>query len=234
MPPPTTNVFGLIGTLISSSATFSITLDTAPDTTAFAFAVAPALSVCTHETCSRIEANSTKYGFKPAFFAAMRNVFSCKCGEQPARQFFLLAVVDLLRAMDRVADLGPRHQVGAVEDRQAGEMPVELRFVHGDVLHPDRAFRRHDVLHLVDKKEGITVRDRPQAIWSLRYQGQPAFYVQAPCCDQFNTLHDAAGATICVPDGGFIGRGDGNRHGVHLTDSIAPACALMPPSSSAA
>ncbi|WP_324548747.1 hypothetical protein [Ottowia sp.] len=54
-----------------------------------------------------------------------------------------------------------------------------------------------------------SVRDRPQAIWSLRYQGQPAFYVQAPCCDQFNTLHDAAGATICVPDGGFIGRGDG-------------------------
>jgi hypothetical protein len=84
IPPPTTNVFGLIGTLISSNGAFSITLDTAPDTTAFDFAVATALSECTHETCSRIEANSTKYGFKPAFFAAVRNVFSCKCGEHAA------------------------------------------------------------------------------------------------------------------------------------------------------
>ena len=84
MPPPTTRVVGLIGTLISSNAAFSITLETAPDTTALAFAVATALSECTHETCSRIEANSTRYGFNPAFFAAVRNVFSCKCGEQAA------------------------------------------------------------------------------------------------------------------------------------------------------
>jgi hypothetical protein len=61
-----------------------ITRSTPPDTTALALSVAAFLSVCTHDTCSRIETISVRYGFNPPRFAAVRNVCSCKCGEQAA------------------------------------------------------------------------------------------------------------------------------------------------------
>lgn len=49
----------------------------------------------------------------------------------------------------------------------------------------------------------------PTAIWRIQHQGRTAYYVAAPCCDQFNPLWDAQGEVICHPDGGFTGRGDG-------------------------
>lgn len=47
------------------------------------------------------------------------------------------------------------------------------------------------------------------AIWKLQHQGATAYYVVAPCCDQFNPLWNARGDTICHPSGGFSGHGDG-------------------------
>jgi len=49
----------------------------------------------------------------------------------------------------------------------------------------------------------------PSAIWKIQHQGATAYYVVAPCCDQFNPLWDARGETLCHPSGGFAGHGDG-------------------------
>ena len=57
---------------------------TPPETTALAFAVATALFVCTHETCSRIEASSTGKDLTPRSLQPCGMLFSCKCGEHAA------------------------------------------------------------------------------------------------------------------------------------------------------
>ena len=53
MPPPTTSVAGLTLTYIGSSGCWCLTRSAAAETRALAFSVAAALSVLTHETCSR-------------------------------------------------------------------------------------------------------------------------------------------------------------------------------------
>nr|WP_295376372.1 hypothetical protein [Pseudoxanthomonas sp.] len=52
-------------------------------------------------------------------------------------------------------------------------------------------------------------RQAPSTIWRITHQGQPAYYLVSPCCDQFNPLLDANGREICSPSGGFTGAGDG-------------------------
>jgi len=49
----------------------------------------------------------------------------------------------------------------------------------------------------------------PVTVWQYQFRGQTVYYIPAPCCDQFNSLYDAAGNVICAPDGGFTGAGDG-------------------------
>ena len=51
--------------------------------------------------------------------------------------------------------------------------------------------------------------EAPSAIWQIQHQGQTAYYVASPCCDQFNSLWNAKGDLVCHPDGGFTGRGEG-------------------------
>lgn len=50
---------------------------------------------------------------------------------------------------------------------------------------------------------------RPSKIYSYLYKGNTVYYVQAPCCDNFNELYDAECKLLGNPDGGFTGRGDG-------------------------
>jgi hypothetical protein len=49
----------------------------------------------------------------------------------------------------------------------------------------------------------------PRAVYALDYRGEPAFLVQAGCCDQLDPLIDARGVLICHPTGGYTGKGDG-------------------------
>ena len=49
----------------------------------------------------------------------------------------------------------------------------------------------------------------PLGVWRITHNGQPAFYLLSPCCDQYNPLFSAKGSEICNPSGGFTGRGDG-------------------------
>lgn len=50
----------------------------------------------------------------------------------------------------------------------------------------------------------------PIEIWRITYQGKPAFFFIAPCCDRLNPLFSVSGEKICSPSGGFTGAGDGN------------------------
>ena len=59
--------------------------------------------------------------------------------------------------------------------------------------------------------EPQTARTPRRQGWRYIYQGRPVYYVQASslCCDQMSMLYDAEGNLICMPDGGYTGRGDG-------------------------
>jgi len=61
----------------------------------------------------------------------------------------------------------------------------------------------------IGQYEALPIDRAPLGIWRITRNGQPAYYVQSPCCDQFNPFYDAAGTEICSPSGGFTGRGDG-------------------------
>ncbi|MBN8835472.1 MAG: hypothetical protein J0H76_13940 [Sphingobacteriales bacterium] len=49
----------------------------------------------------------------------------------------------------------------------------------------------------------------PHKIYSYTYHGQTVYYINAPCCDNFNELYDSDCRLLGYPDGGFTGRGDG-------------------------
>jgi hypothetical protein len=63
--------------------------------------------------------------------------------------------------------------------------------------------------NLIATYEKDSVGNPPQSIWQYEYHGQTVYYVPPQCCDQFSTLFDAGGETLCAPDGGITGRGDG-------------------------
>lgn len=49
----------------------------------------------------------------------------------------------------------------------------------------------------------------PSSIWRITRHGAAAYYLVAPCCDQFDPLLDAQGKQLCSPTGGIHGLGDG-------------------------
>jgi hypothetical protein len=53
------------------------------------------------------------------------------------------------------------------------------------------------------------VANPPASIWRYDYAGRPVWYVPARCCDIPGVLYAADGTTVCEPDGGLTGRGDG-------------------------
>ncbi len=53
------------------------------------------------------------------------------------------------------------------------------------------------------------ISNPPRQVNSYRYQNETVYYIPAICCDQFGTLYTLEGDTICFPDGGLDGKGDG-------------------------
>ncbi len=49
----------------------------------------------------------------------------------------------------------------------------------------------------------------PASVYRCTYQGAAVFYLPPQCCDQYSVLLSSDCTTICAPDGGFTGRGDG-------------------------
>ncbi len=84
MPPPMTSARLVTGTRIGSRGLLRLTFSTIVRTMSMAFSVASPRSSWTQEQCSRMLAISHMYGLSPAYRQALRNVFSCMCGEQAA------------------------------------------------------------------------------------------------------------------------------------------------------
>ena len=61
--------------------------------------------------------------------------------------------------------------------------------------------------------EAATPEGRPYSIQRVLYNGNRAYLIASPCCDQFNYLYDAQGLRLCAPSGGIAGKGDGKCTG---------------------
>ncbi len=66
------------------------------------------------------------------------------------------------------------------------------------------------------------VGNPPGSIYRCTYNGATVYYLPAQCCDQFSSLISSNCASICAPDGGFSGRGDGR-----CTDFSRTTCTLL-------
>lgn len=52
-------------------------------------------------------------------------------------------------------------------------------------------------------------RNPPAEIYSYQYEGRKVYHIPPACCDQYGDLIDEDCRVICHPDGGLMGRGDG-------------------------
>jgi len=52
-------------------------------------------------------------------------------------------------------------------------------------------------------------KNPPVEIWTYTYQGKTVYYIASYCCDIPSQVVDANCNTLCSPDGGITGKGDG-------------------------
>lgn len=62
---------------------------------------------------------------------------------------------------------------------------------------------------MIQQFEKSPVGNPPLSIWKYEYNGQAVYFVPAHCCDISSVVYDAEGTTLCSPDGGITGKGDG-------------------------
>jgi hypothetical protein len=66
------------------------------------------------------------------------------------------------------------------------------------------------IVNEIQKIKQASVWDPPATIWQYHYNGQIVYYIPPRCCDIPSILIDEKCNTICTPDGGISGKGDGN------------------------
>lgn len=66
---------------------------------------------------------------------------------------------------------------------------------------------------------GEPVSNPPTVVFRYRYRGEVVYYRPPRCCDVFGELYDESGETLCFPDGGITGRGDGRCNDFFATRS---------------
>ena len=66
------------------------------------------------------------------------------------------------------------------------------------------------VVKLIELYKTAPPRNSPGSIWKYSYKHATVYYVpRLACCDIPSTLYDVNGRTLCSPDGGISGGGDG-------------------------
>ena len=65
------------------------------------------------------------------------------------------------------------------------------------------------IISKIKEIESQDVTNPPGSIWQYTYDGQIVYYIPPICCDIYSILLDSNCKTICSPDGGLIGKGDG-------------------------
>ena len=63
-----------------------------------------------------------------------------------------------------------------------------------------------EIINTIEEGE---VWNPPAKIYRYKYNGQTVYYIPSRCCDIPSILSDENCNTICSPDGGFTGNGDG-------------------------
>ncbi|MRS62541.1 hypothetical protein GJJ30_14660 [Larkinella terrae] len=64
------------------------------------------------------------------------------------------------------------------------------------------------IRQVIDTLKKEVVWNPPAKIYRYDYKGQEVYYVPARCCD-IPSVAIANCDTLCAPDGGFTGKGDG-------------------------
>lgn len=64
------------------------------------------------------------------------------------------------------------------------------------------------IQQIIDQIQKETVWNPPAKVFRYGYKGQEVYYIPAHCCD-LPSLVIARCDTLCAPDGGFTGKGDG-------------------------
>lgn len=72
---------------------------------------------------------------------------------------------------------------------------------------------------LIADIEAEPARNPPAKIFRYQYDGREVYFVPAHCCDMTSELFTADGESLCSPDGGITGRGDGRCPDFHDTRS---------------
>lgn len=65
------------------------------------------------------------------------------------------------------------------------------------------------VSSLIKEAQSQPIGTKPTEIRKCIYQGDTVYHVISPCCDNYNYLYSTDNKTICAPDGGITGKGDG-------------------------
>ena len=61
----------------------------------------------------------------------------------------------------------------------------------------------------ITQLESLSVSNPPAKIWQYTYNRQTVYYIPPKCCDIPSVLLNENCNTICSPDGGITGGGDG-------------------------
>lgn len=61
----------------------------------------------------------------------------------------------------------------------------------------------------IEQLKKADVQNPPAKVYQYTYKGESVYYFTANCCDMFNIVLSSQCDTLCAPDGGFTGKGDG-------------------------
>lgn len=65
------------------------------------------------------------------------------------------------------------------------------------------------ILQEIKKIQDEEIRNPAGSVWQYEYEGKIVYYIPTYCCDIPSRLFDADCNLICMPDGGYTGKGDG-------------------------
>ena len=61
----------------------------------------------------------------------------------------------------------------------------------------------------INETKSQKIRNPPGSVWQYMYNGQTVYFIPQYCCDIPSVLLDENCNSICSPDGGLTGNGDG-------------------------
>jgi hypothetical protein len=95
-------------------------------------------------------------------------------------------------------------------------LPLSAAVSHEVAAKGPPAWLQKKIAHF----QKLPLANPPRSVWRTAYEGQPAYYLPAICCDIPSELYNARGQLLCYPSGGFAG-GDGRCPGFNFDEATA-------------